>query len=123
MPSWSRLAVGEVVSVRGKRTPARRIVTVTKLLDPAPPDGRGFEGDDGEIYRYYYWDVGPVPIERPQRTRVSFPPNSSSLTRLGSVDTTLRTLETDIEGLIELAARGEIRTARTTTGRLVIYRA
>ena len=58
---WSKIEIGDTVALRGKRFAFNKVVTVVELLAPVRPDGRGIVGDDGETYRYYYYDIGPAP--------------------------------------------------------------
>lgn len=58
MSVWTRIRPGDEVRVKSKRTAGPPfVVTIDELLEPNLADGRGFLGRDGQIYRYWYFDI------------------------------------------------------------------
>ena len=55
---WAAIAPGDSVRLRSKRSPGARIETVVvRLLERDLADGLGFVGEDGDIFRQYFYDI------------------------------------------------------------------
>jgi hypothetical protein len=57
MSAWNRIRPQDIVNLRGKRSGVRNTVEVAEIRAPIAGDGRGFLGVDGEVHRFFYWDV------------------------------------------------------------------
>jgi hypothetical protein len=57
--SWSRVQVGDLVRLRGKRRPEYAEVRIQQRL-PGNVDGLGILGDNGVEYRRFFYDIQVV---------------------------------------------------------------